>query len=340
MAMNIQRINFEPIGGDSATAAFRKLDLGIGEIASAIDGDGSERSGILNRLSIAEQRVGELGGAATKDVGMVSGTVAAGDDPRFGSNASAAANAMATANQKLNATNPASNGALTHNAGALGASSGGALIPFDVAASTGNNDHMRCYVYRFQTGMGWDKCSWILRREVDGSAQGSIEFGQPASGSALSLGDGSGYSVRIGAGGNMSVPGNIVAGGTVSWSDETLKERIEQRPVTRGMALALARTWSEWDFVETKIHDIGVTAQQARRVCPHYVFEVDYTPRGERDANGFYAAPDAVKKLGIDKPGMALEASMDNALDIDELRISLADAMARISRLEGRANSL
>lgn len=332
--MYIQRINFDPVGGDNATTAFRKLDLSIGEISGAIDGDGSTGSGIGNRLAAAERTMAGLGSASTRNVGSTSGTVAAGDDARFAANAGAAADAMAMANQKLNSANPSSTGTLTHRAGSLGPGAGGALVPLDVLASTGNDDRLRCYVYRFRDGNGWDKCSWTLRREVDGSAQGSIEFGQPAAGSALSLGDGSGFSVKIGAGGNMNVPGNIVAGGTVSWSDESLKTHIEQRAVTRGMALALANVWSEWDFVETKSHDVGVTAQQARRVCPHYVFEVDYTPKGKRDTDGFFTTPDAVKKLGIDKPGMALEASMDNALAIEELREKLAEAMARIAQLE------
>lgn len=334
MAMNIQRINFDPIGGDSVTAALRKVDLGVGEIAAAVDGDGTAASGIANRLTSAERRLAGLGGAAMSNIGITPGTVAAGDDVRFTSNANAAANALSTANQKLNSISPSSSGTHWHDAGTLGASSGGALVPHSTTAATGNNDGIKWYVYRFQQGAGWDKCTWIMRREVDGTAQGSVEFGQPASGSAVVLGDGSGYTVKVGAGGNMYVSGNIVAGGTVSWSDETLKEHIESRPVTRGMALALAKNWCEWDFVESKTHDLGVTAQQARNVCAHHVFEVDYTARGERDESGFYSSPDPVKKLGIDKTGIALEASMDNALAIEELKKDLAEAMARIGELE------
>ncbi|GAA0911018.1 hypothetical protein GCM10009552_23870 [Rothia nasimurium] len=83
MAMNIQRINFDPIGGDSVTAAFRKLDLDVGEVVNAIDGDGSTTSGISNRLALAENKLGALGNVSTRNIGTSAGTVAAGDDARF-----------------------------------------------------------------------------------------------------------------------------------------------------------------------------------------------------------------------------------------------------------------
>lgn len=108
MALNIQRINFEPIGGDSATAAFRKLDLGIGEVAGAIDGDGSPNSGISNRIAAAEQKLSNLGNASTKNLGAVAGTVAAGDDSRLV--------AVAT---KLDKINPVITGALKSDNGNL-----------------------------------------------------------------------------------------------------------------------------------------------------------------------------------------------------------------------------
>lgn len=129
MAMNIQRVNFDPVSGDSSTAAFRKLDLDIGEVSKAIDGDGSASSGISNRVASAEQKLSKLGDASTKNVGTTAGTVAAGDDPRiktvgttagtlaagddsrFAANAAAAASAQSTASAAL----PLAGGTLSGN---------------------------------------------------------------------------------------------------------------------------------------------------------------------------------------------------------------------------------
>ena len=83
MALNIQRLNFDPVTGDNPSEAFMKLDLDIGEIAEAIDGDGTPGTGFDARLSAVETTVDGLGDAATKDVGTTEGTVAAGDDVRI-----------------------------------------------------------------------------------------------------------------------------------------------------------------------------------------------------------------------------------------------------------------
>ncbi|MGE7136230.1 pyocin knob domain-containing protein [Luteibacter sp. NPDC031894] len=83
MALNIQRLNFDPVTGDNASEAFMKLDLDIAEIAEAIDGDGTPGTGIGTRLSAVETIVDGLGDAATKNVGTAAGTVAAGNDSRL-----------------------------------------------------------------------------------------------------------------------------------------------------------------------------------------------------------------------------------------------------------------
>lgn len=83
MALNIQRLNFDPVTGDNASEAFMKLDLDIGEIAQAIDGDGAPGTGIDGRLAAVETVVDGLGDAASMDVGTGAGTVAAGNDGRF-----------------------------------------------------------------------------------------------------------------------------------------------------------------------------------------------------------------------------------------------------------------
>ncbi|NID14409.1 hypothetical protein [Luteibacter yeojuensis] len=61
MALNIQRLNFDPVTGDNPSEGFMKLDLNIGEIVEAIDGDGTpENTGIEQRLSDAESKISNL----------------------------------------------------------------------------------------------------------------------------------------------------------------------------------------------------------------------------------------------------------------------------------------
>lgn len=83
--MAIDRVNFDPIaeGGDNVTGALVKLDANCADLDLSINGDGAGDQGIEGRLSSVEDTVDGLGNSATRDVGTGSGTVAAGDDPRF-----------------------------------------------------------------------------------------------------------------------------------------------------------------------------------------------------------------------------------------------------------------
>lgn len=139
------------------------------------------------------------------------------------------------------------------------------------------------------------------------------------------------------SGGNLAVGGNITASGSITPSDERLKEHIEARQVTRGMALSLAKAFAEWDLIATGEHQVGVVAQVAQGICPIYVVDIDYTPpptfvEGTTEVT-YYPS---VKRLGVNQIGMALEASMDNALDIADLKDALTAALQRIAALEAR----
>ncbi len=109
MALEIQRLNFDPVTGDNPSEAFLKLDNNMGEIADAVGDLGNSTASIGTRLANAETVISELGNASTKNVGTVAGTVAAGDDGRFASNAQAASSAQATANAAM----PKSGGSFT-----------------------------------------------------------------------------------------------------------------------------------------------------------------------------------------------------------------------------------
>jgi hypothetical protein len=83
MALNIQRLNFDPATGDNPSDAWRKLDNSIGEIADFLEGDGDPADGVDARLDAVEGVVAGLGNSSGKNIGTGAGTVAAGDDSRF-----------------------------------------------------------------------------------------------------------------------------------------------------------------------------------------------------------------------------------------------------------------
>jgi hypothetical protein len=130
----------------------------------------------------------------------------------------------------------------------------------------------------------------------------------------------SALSVFQAAGGyQVNAIGAIVAnGGFQVGSDKRLKKNIRKREVLRGIALRCAKAFSEWELKLTDVHDVGLIAQTLRRFAPWYV-------RPGNFANG----KSGPRMLSVDKAGIALECSMDNALAIDEI-------MKRIAKLEKR----
>ena len=108
-------------------------------------------------------------------------------------------------------------------------------------------------------------------------------------------------------------------------SDKRLKKNIRKRDVMRGIALRCAKTFSEWEMKESGAHDVGVVAQTLRRFAPWYVKK-----------NSAISSNGKTKHLTIDKAGIALESSMDNALSIEELRRENKAFLKRIAKLEKR----
>lgn len=115
-------------------------------------------------------------------------------------------------------------------------------------------------------------------------------------------------------GGSVSLDGSITAAGGFQGSDRRFKKNIKRRVVQRGIALAMARMFREWDRRADGEHDVGLVAQLVLKVAPHYVRE-------------FVTGKRRAKRLSIDKAGIALECSMDNALAIQEV-------LQRLDRLE------
>lgn len=115
--------------------------------------------------------------------------------------------------------------------------------------------------------------------------------------------------------------GAVTASGGFQNSDRRLKKDVMPRKVQRGLALKLARMFCEWDRIADGVHDVGLIAQRVKALASRYVI------RGE--GRGRKAGI-----LAIDKAGIALEASMDNALHLNEHDKSLRELQRRIARLE------
>ncbi len=118
--------------------------------------------------------------------------------------------------------------------------------------------------------------------------------------------------------GNWNMSGSVTATGGFQNSDRRLKTNIQPRQVLRGIALKLARSFTEWDRIADGMHDVGLVAQVVEGIAPWYV------KRGD----------DERKLRAIDKAGIALEASMDCALHLEEQAATIKALLRRIEKLE------
>lgn len=125
----------------------------------------------------------------------------------------------------------------------------------------------------------------------------------------------------ISSAGNVSVAGSVTATGGFQNSDRRLKKNIKPRDVQRGFALKIARLFSEWDRIADGVHDVGLVAQRVKAIASRYV------TRGKKQGR-------KAGMLGIDKAGIALEASMDCALQLDQQAKTIRTLLRRIEKLE------
>lgn len=124
--------------------------------------------------------------------------------------------------------------------------------------------------------------------------------------------------------GNVSIPGSLTAGGGFQNSDRRLKTNIKPRDVQRGFALKIARMFCEWDRIADGVHDVGLVAQRVKALASRYVIRGE----GKKGRAGM---------LAIDKAGIALEASMDCALQLAEQEKTIKALLRRIQKLEKQA---
>jgi hypothetical protein len=131
--------------------------------------------------------------------------------------------------------------------------------------------------------------------------------------------------------GNFFATGLITASGGFNVSDRREKTEIRRMAVTRGIALKVARNFRSWKWKRDGREDHGVIAQWLQKHDPKWVREFT------RNALGAKANGRKVKRLSVDKPGLALECSMDNALSIEELIKHSAALVRRIEKLERKS---
>lgn len=122
----------------------------------------------------------------------------------------------------------------------------------------------------------------------------------------------------------INTSGAIVANGGFQYSDRRLKTNIKPRAVQRGLALKIARMFTEWERISDGAHDVGLIAQRVWAIAARYVTR---GPRRGRNTG----------LLSIDKAGIALECSMDNALHLHDHDKQIAALLKRINRLEKAA---
>ena len=115
--------------------------------------------------------------------------------------------------------------------------------------------------------------------------------------------------------------GAVIANGGFQYSDRRLKKDIKPRAVQRGLGLRLAGMFSEWTRTADGARDVGVVAQRLAKFAPHHVLR---GPKRGRHSG----------LLAVDKAGVALEAAMDNALQISEHEKRIA-ALERLLTTKG-----
>lgn len=115
--------------------------------------------------------------------------------------------------------------------------------------------------------------------------------------------------------------GAVIANGGFQYSDRRLKKDIKPREVQRGLGLRLAGLFSEWTRTADGARDVGVVAQRLAKFAPHHVLR---GPKRGRHSG----------LLAVDKAGVALEAAMDNALQISEQEKRIA-ALERLLTMKG-----
>lgn len=122
--------------------------------------------------------------------------------------------------------------------------------------------------------------------------------------------------------------GQVNASQWFNYSDRRLKFNIKKEPVTRGIAYKIALHYKSWQMKVDGAPGRGNIAQDVQKWTPHHVKETKL-------GSGKKGAKEKVR-LVVDNTGMNTEAIADLALENHELKITLANLLKRIEKLEAR----
>lgn len=117
-------------------------------------------------------------------------------------------------------------GAYTNTIGSLGTTAGNVLNGLSLGGNTSNADFLDANLLRGVNGSTWSEASWILRRRVDATQQGFVEFPGSASGNYLSFGGGANVLGYFATNGNFNVVNTCFAAVYQIASSERVKNLV------------------------------------------------------------------------------------------------------------------
>lgn len=112
--------------------------------------------------------------------------------------------------------------------------------------------------------------------------------------------------------------GRTVSVGGFQPSDRRLKTNIKSfdaRPLWRGMK------YRQWDMIETGEHQVGLIAQDLRKLAPDRIYEYEHDRKRR------------IKRLSIDTAGTALEMAYAAGSEVDRLRKEVESLQRTVTKL-------
>ncbi|MEG0966713.1 MAG: hypothetical protein RSG92_15195 [Pseudomonas sp.] len=162
----------------------------------------------------------------------------------------------------------------TINSGALGSSVGAEFVSLGLTANTGNFDTLESILVRAGSGTDWSTARWVLRRRVDATTQGFIQFEGGASGYALVLGVGTTSGALMDFSGNFKFTGSVTAdGGFQQGSSRTVKDHVSDIDPAQALRNVLALRGVLYRYHGAEEVRAGYYAEEVRESRPEAVTE-------------------------------------------------------------------
>lgn len=194
-----------------------------------------------------------------------------------------------------------SGGGIGNNLAPLSATAGAAALFERLGTTTSNTDWLDTSCVRVIAGGDWTGAAWRIRRLVDGTGQGYIEFGAQFQ---VVLGNGAKRVLVVDDVSNISVSNNLTVAGTVTaanipGSDARLKANIA--PIAARDLDALG--FYAFDFIANGQHMRGCIAQDVEPLAPEFVHHYGQT---DPERSG-----ETRDRMTVDYAGLAFEVVMN-----------------------------